>query len=63
MKTDEPDTDITECPFCVGQGEEEVYMYGQRLVVKCEECRGTGEFVELEGEGLPHPLDGSKFDG
>jgi DnaJ-class molecular chaperone len=51
------DPDIEECPFCGGYGEEEVMLYGQRLVVVCEECRGTGQRVELIGEDLPHPLE------
>ena len=41
------------CLFCEGRGEEEVTLYGHKVVLKCEECRGTGQAIDLIGEGLP----------
>ena len=57
-ETSEHRYEIEICPYCDGTGTEIVDWSGQAVVMGCPECRGTGEAVELIGEGLPHPLDG-----
>jgi DnaJ-class molecular chaperone len=62
MKDYESETDRLDCPFCEGQGEQEIHTFGQWLVVKCEECRGTGEAIELTSTDFDDE-DMIKFNG
>ena len=48
------------CPWCEGSGEEIVDYHGVTAVVGCVQCRGTGEVVELIGEGLPEIVIGGE---
>ena len=47
------DRDVIPCPFCDGSGVDVIEWQGNTLVNSCDECRGTGEAVELIGEDLP----------
>ena len=45
--------EVIPCPECDGTGETEVDFHGITSILACEACRGTGEEIELIGEGLP----------